>query len=55
MDVEELKSGDITMQFFRPILLQLLDQGILENIERFYKKQLLRTVLEVTDETDMIT
>lgn len=47
--VEEMVSGDIKTTFLSPIL-QPMDQGVLENLKRSYKRKLLKTLLNAIDE-----
>ena len=56
--VEELLSGDIRVKFLPPnvtALLQPMDQGVLENIKRVYRRQLLTKLIEGEGEDDVIS
>lgn len=54
---DELKSGDISVQFLPPNvtpLLQPMDQGVLESIKKVYRRQLLAQLLEAEGEDSVI-
>lgn len=57
-DEEELVSGDIKVKFLPPnvtALLQPMDQGVLENIKRVYRRKLLSKMIEEEGELNVIS
>lgn len=54
----ELRKGDIIVKFLPPnvtSVLQPMDQGVLENIKRNYRRQLLEHLLELTENADLMS
>lgn len=55
---EELRRGEIVVKFLPPnvtSVLQPMDQGVLENIKKNYRRLLLEHLLESTENSDLIS
>lgn len=56
-DVNELKSGDIKVMYLPPnvtAILQPMDQGVLENLKRNYRRSLLQELLQPINENNSL-